>query len=455
MDYVNRESEGYQKRERKRQDYVSNVRMQSSNSESLESNIHIQEAIPLTNDQKDMIAKLFLSVNNSTPDEIIALLKDNVLPNVPNEEKDYPIHVAMLRKDALDVVKAFFDVSYKYTPNINVQNKEGRTSLHLAILNRNNELILYLPKKGALPNLQDHDGNTALHLIAMDDKGISAKTLEVCLDYGGRIDIQNKLGKICPQLSSDVDFQRLFMEFKFDRNTDVVGGDIEVGLAWKNLNDLDLHCYCRCENHIQYSNKKCTGCRGYLDWDMNVSPDVIDNVQTSLSPVEHIYWPHVTPGRFVITVKYFRNHNGIERDTEYFVFMNVKGENIFQAKGVMSNPGKEIIVFGFNVDEEKVITVIDKNNLTIPEKSKREHVWQQIGPGSRQQIRNMESCYPVPQQQILSQYNNIETPYVGVDPGSIRISLNLQGSGGLEDLNSMPIMDPQQSTGSSQEGNGN
>lgn len=365
-EYINLESAGYQQRVSKRSEYSSNAIMQTSNmSKIMATEKKIQEKKEYTQDEKDMIEKLLIASKDAEISVLIALLKDNAIPNIPDSNGDYCTHISILRKDALDAMKAFFDGSYKYLANINAKNKKGQTILQLAALKCDYDLFLYLLTKGALPNIQDVDGNTVLHLLAMYDKG-AEKMFEKCLDYGGDTNIPNGKNKLCSQLTSNIEIQRVIMDQKFNLNSEVMGGDIEVGLGWSNLNDLDLHCYCRCDTHIFYGQKKCENCRGFLDWDMNVDANNKDPKCTSLTPVEHIYWPRIIPGKFLLTVLFYRNHPNIETTSEYFIFMNVKGQCVYQVKGALTKEKEEVKVLCFEVDQDKNVKVLELKDMDIP-----------------------------------------------------------------------------------------
>ncbi|WP_221179581.1 ankyrin repeat domain-containing protein [Candidatus Cardinium hertigii] len=72
---------------------------------------------------------------------------------------------------------------------IDIQNKEGNTALHLATMRSMANLVKLLLDSGARIDMQNKKGNTALHLAAMH--GIE-NLVELLLNSGAKIDMQNK-----------------------------------------------------------------------------------------------------------------------------------------------------------------------------------------------------------------------------------------------------------------------
>lgn len=97
-------------------------------------------------------------------------------------------------------------------------------------------------------------------------------------------------------------------------------GDVQISLAWNNVNDLDLHVVTPDGEKIFFNSRE-SSCGGELDVDMNASgPD-------SNTPVENVFWPvgGSPPGRFQVLVHHYANHGG--RDpTRYQVTIKVKGD---------------------------------------------------------------------------------------------------------------------------------
>jgi len=224
------------------------------------------------------------------------------------------------------------------TLDINAKNKSNETPLHLACKLAKPDVIDYLLDKGADCDLKDKDGNTCLHLLEIldNDKSYNEYIIiyEKILNYGAELKIKNNDGKLIGQISKNNKFILKLSDYQFNQNEEVIGGDVEVGLAWKNRNDLDLHCYCKCGTHIYYGAKQCKKCRGFLDVDMNVQ--VCDDPKKSSDlPIEHIYWPVPKQGKYQFSVLHYRNHANIQLDTEFLITVKIKGELVYQTDGIM------------------------------------------------------------------------------------------------------------------------
>jgi len=102
------------------------------------------------------------------------------------------------------------------------------------------------------------------------------------------------------------------------------GGDIQISLFWKNMNDLDLHCIDPKGEEICYTNKKSTRTGGELDVDQNAAPPY------TTAPVENIYWPAggAPPGDYRVSVVHYANHGGAD-PTAFTVRMVIQGQTNF------------------------------------------------------------------------------------------------------------------------------
>lgn len=129
---------------------------------------------------------LILAVLKGNLNVVQLLLQKNANINHQNAQGHSPLQYAC-SKGWSDVVATLL----KHGADVNIRDKRGDTCLHrLASLGRV-ELIKVLLNKIPKPNLdaQNAEGNTALHIACEDDEVSSALLL---LDHGASVDIENR-----------------------------------------------------------------------------------------------------------------------------------------------------------------------------------------------------------------------------------------------------------------------
>lgn len=120
-------------------------------------------------------------------------------------------------------------------------------------------------------------------------------------------------------------------------------GEVQFALAWKNVNDVDLHVIAPSGERISHLHRR-SACKGMLDVDMNVKGE-------STSPVENVRWITDAPtGRYTIIVNLFRIHRSssagrVYRGSEFQLLAQLGKESKLQ-EDVVRN-GKQIAVFRF------------------------------------------------------------------------------------------------------------
>src|SRR5262245_55052567 len=135
-------------------------------------------------------------------------------------------------------------------------------------------------------------------------------------------------------------------------------GEIEIGLAWHNHNDLDLHCIEPSGERINFYSKRSSS-GGYLDIDANVSEPYQDE------PVEHIRWKkgEAPEGHYKVFVRYYANHGGTD-PTPFAVGIKAPGmaePKTFNAS--LSRGDSEYAVYEFEVGPRQVVkTVVAEAN---------------------------------------------------------------------------------------------
>lgn len=118
-------------------------------------------------------------------------------------------------------------------------------------------------------------------------------------------------------------------------------GDVQISLAWNNVNDLDLHVITPSGERIFFRHRK-SACHGELDVDMNaVSPDTD-------RPVENVYWPvgQAPQGDYRVQLHYYANH-GATDPTKYQVVVKAGGRTQTFTGEVSHNGGQPIDIHHF------------------------------------------------------------------------------------------------------------
>jgi len=121
-------------------------------------------------------------------------------------------------------------------------------------------------------------------------------------------------------------------------------GDIQVSLAWNNINDIDLHVIAPSGERIFFGHRA-SFCRGFLDVDMNVAPQTME-------PVENVFWPPggAPRGVYQVYVHHFSNHGA--RDPTPFRIRILVGGRKTLLEGAVSIGQPPVLVAEFRHDGE-------------------------------------------------------------------------------------------------------
>uniref|UniRef100_A0ABD2XJP7 Uncharacterized protein n=1 Tax=Trichogramma kaykai TaxID=54128 RepID=A0ABD2XJP7_9HYME len=145
------------------------------------------------------------------------LLKKGANPNVASQKGSTPLHTICHRwkdDELVILLKLFFKINdeLQQTIQIDAQDTEGRTPLHLAADNELRQVTEWLLRRGSNLNLADKDGLTPLHLICQrgfdHDKVKFLKKLFKIYDTNYRtiqIDVQASGGRTPLHFAIDCD----------------------------------------------------------------------------------------------------------------------------------------------------------------------------------------------------------------------------------------------------------
>ncbi|KAL7295284.1 hypothetical protein TKK_0011419 [Trichogramma kaykai] len=115
------------------------------------------------------------------------LLENGANPNLANKEGFTPLHVILKRSE--NIMREFFEMNdfFQQTVYVDAQDKLGNTPLHVALNTANpqvKEIVEFLLRRGASPNLANGKGLTPLHIICKRGEGMMFGDYLVELFFG-------------------------------------------------------------------------------------------------------------------------------------------------------------------------------------------------------------------------------------------------------------------------------
>jgi ankyrin repeat protein len=138
------------------------------------------------------------SLSNNSYKIMKLLLKNGADPLIDSKEHDYPIHIAASESNTeeglekLELLVSYLKKNGIIEKNIDLQDKEGRTPLMCAILERSEEAVELLLEENPDLDIQDKSGKTALMLaIARNEIEI----VELILQHNSQIPLLNENDK--------------------------------------------------------------------------------------------------------------------------------------------------------------------------------------------------------------------------------------------------------------------
>lgn len=139
-----------------------------------------------------------------------------------NDHNKRPLHNAVsieYSHDQCIITKELLD----YDADINAQDNRGITALHIAVKNKNSDLVNFLLTQKAAVNIQDAKGNTPLHIAVEKYKtNHRLELIENLLDYRAQVNIKNDEGNTPLHLITQKNFESTdLVELLFERGADV------------------------------------------------------------------------------------------------------------------------------------------------------------------------------------------------------------------------------------------
>ncbi len=227
--------------------------------------------------------------------------------------------------------------------------------IHEASANSKVKLIKPLVERGLNINAQNSEGCTSLHIASeMDKTGLTSDEL---LSAKADITVLDKSYRTPAEIAfhkGNIKAEAMLNDCQLALSG-AQKGDLEIGLNWYNYNDLDLSVVTPTNERICFSHRKGL-CGGQLDVDENVEP-------TKNNPVEHIRWDNsstLPEGRYKVFVVHFRNHSwkaGFEdkcKDpTDFNISVKLNGVCLVRVRGQIAHREDEVPVVQDRLPGEK------------------------------------------------------------------------------------------------------
>ena len=135
---------------------------------------------------KKNVTALMLACVDMNADAINELLKAGADPNIADDKGATCIHHAVFDGCSKDVL----EIIVNHGGDVNVTNKNNRTTLILACKKGNNDAINVLFNAGADPNIIDANGATCIHYAVVE--GCSKDVLEIIVNHGADVNATDK-----------------------------------------------------------------------------------------------------------------------------------------------------------------------------------------------------------------------------------------------------------------------
>ncbi len=191
--------------------------------------------------------------------------------------------------------------------------------------------------------------------------------------------VNNLMSVIAPSNSKSSNIMKWENPFSWSYNGEVTdtikervkraGGNVDAhmrfSLSWNYYDDLDIHVVEPSGNEIFYGNKRSYGSSGWLDVDMNVSPD-------TLEPVENIAWSdasRIQKGKYTVFVENFNKRDMGASGFEVQIEIDGQTSLFVYDKPLIDK--QRIIVMRFNYSHNNGIVFEE----TLPSSTTSKEIW--------------------------------------------------------------------------------
>ena len=177
-------------------------------------------------------------------------------------------------------------------------------------------------------------------------------------------------------------------------------GEVQFALAWRNVNDVDLHVITPSGEHVSHQHRR-SRCAGMLDVDMNVEGE-------SEEPVENVRWITNAPmGRYTVLVNFFKlNSEGVRRPSRqspYQLLAQLGGESLIR-EAVAGFGERQVTVWRFQYvpgsfsSREREVLLRQLDQLQEQEESaaapRLEQARAAVGPIRQRILQSIVQSYP-------------------------------------------------------------
>lgn len=177
-------------------------------------------------------------------ENVVVLIDNGADPNVLDNFGHSPLHMAVKRRNSLDLIKTLISKGAAVNQNHPDWNRQSRggTPLHVAARLGRTENALTLLENGAQPNVFDSTGQTALHIAAGHD--LTGKLCSELLQRGAKVNEADEIyGETALQKAvkaNMADNVRVLINYEADINKQDLAGNTALHKAASVVQHFDI-----------------------------------------------------------------------------------------------------------------------------------------------------------------------------------------------------------------------